>query len=438
MLSAVQLFLSLLLLLAFSSLIASDVVTHSALMSAVYQALNFLQSHNLTIWRLLTGLILAVSQGLRTVVLNVSRTPLDLLHLGLDRWLGQSDIIRELQQELNAQYSPTHVQTLYDTISSLKRQHEESESRCLRMNTEVKTLLSACSLKTQHIKRLEEEVRALTNDQSAGAVQAREYIAHSEILKFRNENAGLKKEINELEGKLLRSQRRLAGENRTTHDRQHNTDLRKMQEELDQQAEIITELRSTPAIRTSESKLDPLRIMTSTLQQLTNDADERFHVVAVLFVAGLHQFGADLAALNIDAEQFQACLAWARVVFSNWTLTTDTGGTEPGSLLARNVSPDQIIGTAGQPKETIRNAGVIVAKQHGLCSINVPSSIAGNSSVSLPVANHRLNRRSGPSGNVTDLERLTRYGAVTKLRLPRHSTISCTALARLSVDLSAL
>lgn len=80
------------------------------------------------------------------------------------------------------------------------------------MNTEVKTLLSAYSLKTQHIKRLEEEVRALTNDQSAGAVWAREYLAHSEIPKFRKENAGLKKNIDELEGKLLRSQRRLSGE----------------------------------------------------------------------------------------------------------------------------------------------------------------------------------------------------------------------------------
>lgn len=85
-------------------------------MSAVYQALNFLQSHNLPIWLLFIGLILAVSQvlrqGLRTVILNVSRTLLDVLRLGLNRWLDQSNTIRALQQELNAQYSPTHVQAL--------------------------------------------------------------------------------------------------------------------------------------------------------------------------------------------------------------------------------------------------------------------------------------------------------------------------------------
>ena len=116
MLSVMQLFVSLILLLSFSSLIAADVVTHSALMSAVYQALNFLQSHNLPIWLLFIGLILAVSQvlrqGLRTVILNVSRTLLDVLRLGLNRWLDQSNTIRALRQELNAQYSPTHVQAL--------------------------------------------------------------------------------------------------------------------------------------------------------------------------------------------------------------------------------------------------------------------------------------------------------------------------------------
>lgn len=361
----------------------------------------------------------------------------DVLRLDLNRWLDQNNTIRALQQELNAQYSPTHVQALYDTISSLKRQHEESESRCLRMNTEVKTLPSACSLKTQHIKRLEEEVRELTNDQSAGAVRAREYLAHSEILEFRKENAGLKKTVDELEGEVLKSQRRLSGEQWTTYERQHNADLRKMQDELDQQTETIAKLKSC-ANRTPESQLDILRIIKPTIKQLTDDSDERLHVVAILFVAGLQQFGADLAALSIDAEQFQGCLAWARVVFSKWNLITDTEGTEPGSLPARNISLDQITGTAGQPKETMRNAGVIAAKQLGCRSTNTPSAIAGNPGVPLQISSHKFSRRLAPSGNAADLERITRYGAVTKLRLPRHSTVSCTALKRLSVDLSAL
>jgi hypothetical protein len=178
--------------------------------------------------------------------------------------------------------------------------------------------------------------------------------------------------------------------------------------------------------------------MKTTLQQLTDDADKRLHVVAILFVASLQQFGADLAALNIDAAQFQACLAWARVVFSNWTLITGTGGTEPVSLLAQAISLDQIIGTSRQPDETIRNAGVVVSKPLGCRSIDIPSAIAGNPGVPLPMSSHKLNRRLAQSGNVADLERITRYGAVTKLRLPRHSMVSCTALKRLSVDLSAL
>ena len=87
-----------------------------------------------------------------------------------------------------------------------------------------------------------------------------------------------------------------------------------MQDELDQQTETIAKLKSC-ANRTPESQLDILRIMKPTIKQLTDDSDERLYVVAILFVAGLQQFGAGLAALSIDAEQFQACLARARVVF---------------------------------------------------------------------------------------------------------------------------
>jgi hypothetical protein len=231
--SAIQLFVGLLLFLTIPSLIAADTVSYAsdsiatsddlvpktwcleivfALVSSLRQILNFIQSHSFLLWLFFIGLILAVSQGLRTVVVNVSRTLLEVLRLVLDRWLDQSHTIRALQEEINAQYSPSHVQHLYDAISSLKRQHEESESRCLRSNTEVQTLLSACSLKAQHIKRLEGEVRALSNDQSANAVHASEYIARSELLESRKENAGLKKEMDEIEGRLLRAQRRLSGE----------------------------------------------------------------------------------------------------------------------------------------------------------------------------------------------------------------------------------
>lgn len=86
----------------------------------------------------------------------------------------------------------------------------------------------------------------------------------------------------------------------------------------------------------------------------------------------------------------------------------------------------------------MRNAGVIVAKQLGCRSIDIPSAIAGNPGIPMPISSHKFNRRLAPSGNAADLGRITRYGAVTKLRLPRHSTVSCTALKRLSVDLSAL
>jgi hypothetical protein len=462
--SVMQLFVGLVLFLTIPAPVAADTVSYAsdsiamsddlvlktwcleivfALVSSLRQTLNFIQSHNFLLWLFFVGLILAVSQGLRTVVVNVSRTLLEVLRLVLDRWLDQSHTIRALQEEINAQYSPSHVQHLYDAISSLKRQHEESESRFLRSNTEVQTLLSACSLKSQQIKRLEEEVRALNNDQSMSAYHTRAYIAQSEIIECRKEKAALKKEVDELDGKLLRAQKRLSGEQWTTHERyelqrQHKIELRKKQEELDQQAEVIAKLKSTPATRTPESKLDPMHIMKSTLQQLTDDADKRLHVVAILFIASLQQFGADLAALNIDAAQFQACLAWARVVFSNWTLITDTGGTEPVSLLAQNGLLGQMIGTVGRPEETTRKAGVIVSKQLGCGSIDIPSAVAGNPGVPLPTSSHKLNRRSAPSGNGTDLERITRYGAVTKLRLPRHSLLSSTGLTRLSVDLSAL
>lgn len=130
--TAAQLFVSLLLFLTFSSLIAADTVSYtsdsiaigddlvkswclkivSALMSALWQALNFIQTHSLPPWLFLIGFILAVSQGLRTAILDVSHTLLEGFHLVLNNWLDQNDTIRALKQELNAQYDPTHVKRL--------------------------------------------------------------------------------------------------------------------------------------------------------------------------------------------------------------------------------------------------------------------------------------------------------------------------------------
>ena len=369
--------------------------------------------------------------------MNVSRTSLATLRMVLDRWLDQSATIADLQRRIDTQCNPELVQDLRNTISFLKQQLGASEREGLRSKSELETLLNVGSFKDKRIKRLEEEVRALANDQSASAAHAREYIAQSEILQCRKENAALKKETDNLEGKLLRAQRRVCCEQWTTSERyklerKYDTELRQKQNELDQQAEVIAKLKATSATRTPESQPDTEHIVNSTLKQWTDDADERLNVVAILFVAGLQQFGANLAALNIDTKQFEACLAWARVIFSDWNLMTATEGTGPSSLIDGN---DSITRNAGTAEETMRNAG-IVSKQSGSESVDIPSSIAGNQGVSLPVASSKLKRRSAPSsGNVADLERITSYGAVTKLRLPRQSTISCTALDRLSLDL---
>ena len=168
--------------------------------------------------------------------MNVSRTSLATLRMVLDRWLDQSATIADLQRRIDTQCNPELVQDLRNTISFLKQQLGASEREGLRSKSELETLLNVGSFKDKRIKRLEEEVRVLANDQSASAAHAREYIAQSEILQCRKENAALKKETDNLEGKLLRAQRRVCCEQWTTSERyklerKYDTELRQKQNE---------------------------------------------------------------------------------------------------------------------------------------------------------------------------------------------------------------
>ena len=106
-------------------------------------------------------------------------------------------------------------------------------------------------------------------------------------------------------------------------------------------------------------------------------------------------------------------------------------------FVAQTVSPNKVIGTAGQSGEIVYNTILIVSKQSGYKSIDNPFLIAGKASVPLPFASHKLTCHSAPSGNVAELERVTRHRALIKLRLPRHRDIPC-AVTHLSMKLSAL
>lgn len=289
--------------------------------------LDFLQRNRLPPWPVFVTIVAAISPRfcqllafITTIVFTDCRLLLsdiicrlfEILHRSLRRWSKQSNLIRDLQRELDALDDPAHVQQLRDDNHMFEMQVKAFKSNQIESNGLIKNLQDACSLKEQRIRHLVDDIKDLQHGHSPAAARATDRKLWSEMRKTYQQIAKLEEEKADVEETLNRVKLRLSKEQwgagqRSNLERKHKAELREKQDEIDRQARLIAKLKGRSIFEQPQHVVTISHFVSAAAERLTYTSSEHREAIACFLEVTLKGCG-------MDPQQYGVWLPWTDAV----------------------------------------------------------------------------------------------------------------------------